>query len=109
MLFRSGNPEALTYSGWYARLIAEQQPEGDARTSLLDAAEDKLKQAVAADPNYPDAQCFLAILTFRDRGDAATAKGYLDRCESANPPAMVKGMIESLAAEVDAAVAGASG
>lgn len=97
-----GNPEALTYSGWYARLIAVQQEPGDARDSLLDAAEDKLEQAVASDPDYADAQCFLAVLVFRDRNDAVRAKQYLDRCRAANPPAVVEGLIESLAGEIDA-------
>lgn len=101
-----GNVEALTYSGWYARLIAVQQQAGVGKDALLDAAEDKLKQAAAADPNYPDAQCFLAILLFRDRQDATGAKVHLDQCQASNPPAMVKGMISSLAAEVDLALAG---
>ena len=101
-----GNVEALTYSGWYARLIAVQQPEGDGRNSLIAAAEDKLTEAVKADANYPDAQCFLAILLFRDRSDAAAAKPHLDACMASNPPAMVKGMITSLSAEIDAALAG---
>ena len=101
-----GNVEALTYSGWYARLIAVQQPEGAGRTALIAAAKDKLQQAATADPNYPDAQCFLAILTFRDLGDAVAAKPHLDRCEAANPPAMVKGFIASLATDLDAALAG---
>ena len=100
-----GNVEALTYSGWYARIIAVQQPEGAGRTALIGAANDKLKQAVAADPNYPDAQCFLAILTFRDLGDAAGAKAHLDQCRASNPPAMVKGLIETLASDLDAALA----
>lgn len=101
-----GNVEALTYSGWYARLIAVQQQPGTGRDALLDAAEDKLKQAVAADPTYPDAQCFYAILLFRDRADAAGAKDHLEQCQASNPPAMVEGMISSLASEVDAALAG---
>jgi len=99
-----GNVEALTYSGWYARLIAVQQQEGVGRSALIDAAEDKLQQAVAADPTYPDSQCFLAILLFRDRDDAAGAKPHLDQCLASNPPAMVKSMISSLASEVDAAL-----
>lgn len=100
-----GNVEALTYSGWYARLIAVQQPEGAGRTALITAASEKLKQAAEADPNYPDAQCFLAILTFRDLGDASGAKVHLDRCVGSNPPAMVKGFIESLSADLEAALA----
>ena len=98
-----GNPEALTYSGWYARLIALQQDPGEARDSLLDAAEEKLEQAVESDSEYADAQCFLAILTFRDRGDAALAKQYLDRCIASNPPAVVEGLVASLSAEINAA------
>ena len=101
-----GNVEALTYSGWSARIVAVQQDEGVGREALLDAAYDKLTQAAEADPSYPDAQCFLAITTFRDRGSADDAKPYLDRCIASNPPAIVKGLVESLAAEIDAAAAG---
>ena len=101
-----GNVEALTYSGWYARIIAVQQPEGAGRSALIAAANDKLKQAVAADPNYPDAQCFIAILLFRDRSDAAGAKPHLDKCIASDPPAMVKSMITSLSAEINAVLAG---
>ena len=100
-----GNVEALTYSGWYARLVAVQQPEGAGRSALLAAAVDKLNQAVETDPTYPDAQCFLAILTFRDLGDPVAAKSHVDRCTASNPPAMVTGLIESLSADLNAALA----
>ena len=102
----SGNVEALTYAGWYARLVAIQQPEGAGRTALLEAAAQKLAQAVAADPTYPDAQCFSAVLTFRDLGDARGAKQHLDVCLASNPPSMVAGMIGKLSSDIDAALAG---
>jgi hypothetical protein len=102
-----GNVEALTYSGWSARILAIQQAAGPARTGLIQAAQAKLAQAVAADPSYPDAQCFMAVLTFRDLGQAAAAKPYLDRCEAANPPAEVKGLISAMATDLDKALAGA--
>ncbi len=101
-----GNVEALTYSGWSARIVAVQQEDGVGREALLDAAYDKLQQAVATDESYPDAQCFLAIMTFRDLGKAAEAKPYLDRCVASNPPAIVKGLVESLSAEIDAVAGG---
>lgn len=101
-----GNVEALAYSGWYARLIAVQQQPGSGRDALLAAGQEKLQQAVDTDPSYPDAQCFLAILLFRDRADATGAKSHLDRCEASNPPSMVAGMISSLADEIEAALAG---
>lgn len=101
-----GNVEALTYSGWSARIVAIQQGEGAGREALLDAAYDKLRQAAETDRTYPDAQCFLAIMTFRDLGRAADAKQYLERCEASNPPAIVKGLVESLASEIDAATSG---
>ena len=101
----AGNVEALTYSGWYARLVAVQQPEGAARTALIRAAAEKLKQAVTNDPTYPDAQCFSAVLTFRDLGDAPGAKGYLDTCIASNPPAMVASLIGQLKSDIDAALA----
>lgn len=101
----SGNVEALSYSGWYARLVAVQQPEGAGRTALIQAAAEKLAQAVADDPTYPDAQCFSAVLTFRDLGDAAKAKQFLDACLASNPPAMVAGLVDKLKTDIDAALA----
>jgi len=99
-----GNVEALTYSGWSARIVALQVPAGAPREQLVAAAEEKLRQAIAADATYPDAQCFLAVLLFRDLGDAAAAKPYLDACLAANPPAAVRDLVTSLASEIDAAL-----
>jgi hypothetical protein len=99
-----GNVEALTYSGWSARIVAVQQDEGPGRQALLEAGYDKLRQAAEQDPAYPDAQCFLAIMTFRDFGRADEAKSFLDRCIASNPPAIVKGLVESLAADITAAL-----
>lgn len=98
-----GNVEALTYSGWSARIVALQVPAGAAHDQLVDAAADKLRQAIAVDVTYPDAQCFLAVLLFRDLGDAAGAKPYLDGCIAANPPAVVRDLVTSLESEINAA------
>jgi hypothetical protein len=48
--------------------------------------------------------CFLGIVVFRDGGDAASAKEFLDRCIERNPPAEVRGLVESLRTEVEAAL-----
>ena len=63
-----------------------------------------LRQATVVDDTYPDAHCFLGIAFFRFLQDAEAARPEVERCLGANPPAEVKGMVESLAAEVDRAL-----
>ena len=48
--------------------------------------------------------CFLGIVVFRDGGDAASAKEFIDRCLDREPPAEVRGLVEALQKEVDAAL-----
>ena len=55
-------------------------------------------------PSYADPYCFKAIIEFRYRGDAAAAKGPVDVCLAANPPQVVKALVEGLKAEIDTAV-----
>ena len=63
-----------------------------------------LGRAIELDPTYPDAMCFLGIVVYRDGGDAASAKEFLDRCIDRDPPAEVRGLVEALQKEVDAAL-----
>ena len=63
-----------------------------------------LGRAIELDPAYPDAMCFLGIVVFRDGGDAASASEFLDKCIARQPPAEVRGLVESLRTEVDAAL-----
>ena len=85
------NVEALTYRGWFQFL------SGDS------GGIDSLIAAVEADPEYPDAHAFMAVILDRaGRTEAALAE--LDRLEALDPPPgitqQVAGMRERLEAEV---------
>lgn len=99
------NVEALTYRAWLIMLSARQFDEAlrqQAYASTITA----LGRAIELEPSYPDAMCFLGIVVYRDGGDAAAGKEFLDRCLERDPPAEVRGMVESLAAEAAAQVGG---
>jgi len=99
------NVEALTYRAWLIMLSARQFDDvlrQQAYASTIAA----LGRVIELEPAYPDAMCFLGIVVYRDGGDAAAAKEFLDRCLERDPPAEVRGMVESLAAEVAAQVGG---
>jgi tetratricopeptide (TPR) repeat protein len=100
------NVEALTYRAWALRFAAQVVPDPADRQRSLDAAVAGLERAVAVDPAYPDAHCFLAVVRFRDLGDAVQAKQHLDACIAANPPAVVRDLVTALGADIDAALAG---
>ena len=96
------NVEALTYRSWLLALTAR-----DAEQSVRDAAVQTailgLGRATLIDDGYPDAHCFLGIVSFRFANDVTTAKEELAKCKAANPPAEVRGFVDSVIAEVDAA------
>ena len=99
------NVEALTYRAWLLALIARGAGNEIKQLAFLSASSD-LERAIKLDANYPDAHCFLGIIRFRLAGDAVGSREQLTICESQNPPAEVKSFVESIIAEVDAAIAG---
>ena len=99
------NVEALTYRAWLLALIARGAGNEIKQLAFLSASGD-LERAIKLDANYPDAHCFLGIIRFRLAGDAVGSREQLTICESQNPPAEVKSFVESIIAEVDAAIAG---
>lgn len=99
------NVEALTYRAWLLALIARDAGSEIKQLAFLSASSD-LERAIKIDANYPDAHCFLGIIRFRLAGDAIGSREQLTICESQNPPAEVKSFVESIIAEVDAAIAG---
>jgi hypothetical protein len=100
------NVEALTYRGWTVAFVALQMSEGDeGRDVLVASAAEYLDRARAADPTYPDAQCFTAIVRFRFQNDAAGAKDPLDQCRSGNLPVEVAGLVDALGTQIDDALA----
>ena len=99
------NVEALTYRAWLVALVAGAASD-ELRVLAFATATDGFSKAIAIDPNYADAHCFLGIVRFRLAADAKGAKEQLQICQQMNPPAVVKGFVDSIVAEVDAALAG---
>lgn len=115
------NVEALTYRGWTLALDAVQSGAVESTTDTASAATgtdpvvqqlteavDSLLQATQLDPSYADPQCFLGIVNFRFLGNAEVAKPFVDGCIAAGPPADVLGLVQSLQASIDDALAGAT-
>jgi hypothetical protein len=94
--------EALTYRGW---LLVRVGSSGN-QPQLVADGETYLDKAIAANASYPDAECFKAIVRFRVYGDAAGAKGPVDRCLAANPPTEVVALVANLKSDIDTALAG---
>jgi tetratricopeptide (TPR) repeat protein len=87
------NAQALTYKGW-ALVLAGRSEDG--LLTLIDAAE--------ADPGYPDAHAFLAIV-FERIGRLETALAELDRLDELNPPPAMRELTAGLRARLEAALA----
>lgn len=99
------NIEALTYRAWLIALVARDASD-DLKVLAFATATEGLGRAIAIDTNYADAHCFLGIIRFRIAADAKGAKEELQICQGLNPPAAVKGFVDSIVAEVDSALAG---
>lgn len=99
------NIEALTYRAWIIALISRDASD-DLKVLAFATVTADLGHAIALDAQYPDAHCFLGIIRFRLALDAKGAKEELQICQNLNPPATVKGFVDSIIAEVDAALAG---
>ncbi len=95
--------EALAYFGWTLALLTRQSPDQANAEDRLDAARLALAQATEIEPDYADPQCFLAIIEFQFRNDAAAALPYIDKCEASSPPAEVGALVSNFADEIRAA------
>ena len=98
---RPDEVEALTYRSWLLALTARDASD-DIRTAAVQAAIVGLGRATLIDPDYPDAHCFLGIVSYRFAADTVTAKSELKKCQEANPPAEVQTFVDALVAEVNA-------
>ncbi len=79
-----GSVEALTYRGWI--LVRTN----DAR--LLPSAAQNLDQAVALDPDYPDARAFRAVILLQ-LGQPAEAQAELAAFDALDPPQLMKDLV----------------
>lgn len=80
-----GNPEALTYRGWL--LVRTGNP------ALQQQAADDLDRAVTADPTYPDARAFRAIVFFR-LGEIEAARSELQVLDTLDAPPIIDRLLE---------------
>ncbi len=90
------NAEARTYTGWLLAISTQNQSAADAAATLAIAKKD-LERAIEVDPTFPDPHCFLAVIAARFENQASTAKVRAQECLDNNPPADMRGMIESFA------------
>lgn len=80
------NPVALAQRGW---LLSRVDP------SLIDSGLASIDRAIAADPRYPDAHFFRAMILWKAKDDPASAVESFQRALDAAPPAEVRGAIEA--------------
>ncbi len=95
--------EAVAYFGWTLALLTRQDPDQSSAAQRYDAAVLALGRSTEIEPDYADPQCFLAIVEFQFRGDAAAALPYIEKCEASNPPGDVASLVANFAAEIRAA------
>jgi hypothetical protein len=93
----------LAYFGWTLALLTRQNPDQPNADEGLDAARLALSQATEIEPDYADPQCFLAIIEFQFRNDAAAALPYIEQCEASNPPAEVGALVSNFADQIRSA------
>jgi tetratricopeptide (TPR) repeat protein len=99
------DPEALAYKGWLLRLTAQQASSSADRTLLLAQARDSLDKAIAADPNYPDARVFRAVL-LRDLGQDQAALDDLNHVKPDGIPSFMSGLVDQLRSSLNAGPGG---
>jgi tetratricopeptide (TPR) repeat protein len=89
------NPVALAQRGWVIR-----------NAGLVDDGLQYIDRAVAADPNYPEAHFFRAMILWRDKNDpaAAVAEFRLFLASTSNPAdaAQVQPLLDQALAEAEA-------
>jgi tetratricopeptide (TPR) repeat protein len=73
------NVEAHAYGGWALNLSAPGVGDAAQRQEFVAAALQLIDQAIALDPDYPDAQVFRGLTMIQGNGDFVGARPYLDR------------------------------
>jgi tetratricopeptide (TPR) repeat protein len=83
LLDEPSNAEALTYRGWLTNLAGDQA-----------TGRDFVEDAVIADPTYPDARVFAAVIALRS-GDAEGAAGHLAALDKLDVPPFIEQLVEA--------------
>ena len=97
------NAEAIAYFGWTLALLSVGDPDAEAATARLDAAQLALAQAIDMEPDYADPYCFQAIIEFQFREDAAAALPFAEQCQANDPPSEVADLIGAFVDDIRAA------
>jgi len=99
----SKNATALTYLGW-TLVITSSSLDGTTADQAFAAGKAFIAKAVKADPTFPDAWAFTAVVADRE-GRPADAKAALDTLDTLDPPAEIKTLTSELRTKVDAELA----
>ena len=89
------NAEALTYQGWVLNTIAVNVGDDPSGAELRTQALVRLDEAIAANPGYPDARVFRAII-LRNLGRTEAARADLAAVGDDEVPAFMRDMVTSL-------------
>jgi len=98
------NPEPLTYYAWTLALGTIGNPDEAGAAAQQEVAILALDRAIQMDPTYPDPHCFIGIIEFRFRADAEAAAPFVATCLSSNPPSDIRGLVEGMNADLQAAL-----
>jgi thioredoxin-like negative regulator of GroEL len=91
------NPEALAYLGWFLYLAGKQSGE----QQLLTDGPGFVDRSIAADPTYPDARAFKAVI-LTDEGDVDGALAQLATLDTLHPSALITSLVAPLKAQLAA-------
>jgi len=89
------NAEALTYQGWVLHTLALNVGDSGSGAELDAQARVRLDEAIAANPTYPDARVFRAIIR-RGLGQADAARADLAAVSDDEVPAFMRNMVTGL-------------
>ena len=100
------NVVALTYKGWLTWLTEDRDKVAEQDRAITLESERLLAEAVALDPDYPDARVFRTII-FASTSRWRMAQANLAVFDSLNPAADLRGLVDSsnLRADIDAGMA----
>ena len=92
-----GNAEARTYSAWMLVLTSRSITDPTQKRAALDAARVAFEGVTTDDPTYADAHCLYSVAAgaFFDPVDTELSTTQGEACLASNPPAEIKGMVES--------------
>jgi len=94
------NVQAITYRSWVFHTIAVNS-ETEIANKLDAESYAGLSEAIAIDPNYPDARVFRAILN-RNSGNFAAARSDLSVVDTNDIPPFMRSLVDSVRKDVEA-------